>query len=192
MEFSNIADPLISQIHKTQSTGFGTCKVLPPSQDTFLYFTKPTSFPVISDNLLYPSIRCFLNSNTISALMRQGENLRSLQVYSCPAASAHILTRAAASSLPITCANSKPFAGFPWFLLVFWSIPGIQLLQVPPWFVQGCSETAKQQSARLVHHLHRSWKLMVMSSQKKGEEEGEKKKRQRAKLHPFRKESERE
>lgn len=49
---------------------------------------------------------------------------------------------------------------------------------MPPWFVQGSSETATQQSARLVHHLHKSCKVMVMSSRKEeavGGTEGEQK-----------------
>ena len=46
----------LSQIHRTESTGFVTCKVLQlPSQNQFLHFTKPTSLPVILDNLLYPA-----------------------------------------------------------------------------------------------------------------------------------------
>lgn len=188
------ADPLISrlsQIHRTESTGFVTCKVLqPPSQNQFLHFTKPTSLPVILDNLLYPASYVPELLYSLSTYETRG-NLRSLSlVYFHPVASAHLPPRAVASCFPIMHANSKHFSGFPWFSPSFLANSRNPTSLLPPKFVQCCSETAKEQSAKPVHQLQKlEGDVTKKEEGKRRRRNRRKNRRQRAEIYPLQKES---
>lgn len=182
-----------SQIHRTESTGFVTCKALQlSSQNQFLHFTKPTSLPVFLDNLLYPASCVPELLYSLSTYETRG-NLRSLSlVYFHPVASAHLPHRAVASCFPITHANSKHFSGFPWFSPSFLANSRNPTSPLPPKFVQCCSETAKEQSAKLVHQLQKLEGDVTKKEEGKRRRRNRRRKnrRQRAEIYPLQKESE--
>ena len=132
----------------------------------------------------------FLNSYIVSAHMRQEViSEASLLVYFCPVASVHLPPRAMASCFPITHANSKHFSGFPWFSPSFLANSPNPTSPLPPKFVQCCSETAKEQSAKPVHQLHRNCKVMSPRRRRGigGGETEEKKEGKGLKYIPFKK-----
>lgn len=120
-------------------------------------------------------------------------NLRSLSlVYFLPVASAHLPPRAVASCFPITHANSKHFSGFPWFSPSFLANSQNPTSPLPPKFVQCCSETAKEQSAKLVHQLQKLEGDVTKKEEGKRRRRNRRRKnrRQRAEIYPLQKESE--
>lgn len=96
------------QTHNTESLDLGPVKSCSHPRIDFLILPNPPHLVpciYIFGHLPYPSTRHLLNSLTTSsnrkAFVRQGKNLRSFPLaYSCPAVSAHLPLRDAATCLP--------------------------------------------------------------------------------------------